>query len=155
VHGDEYRAGLGARLTQPAGGLDPVEHRHGDVHQYELGAELDGRADCLLAVAGLAYDVEAGLLHGPPQPLAEQFVVVDQQEAGIGHSDASRPVSSSTWIHVPPPGCESTRSRAPMALARSRMAVIPDVAKAAVTRPAGANPAPSSATTSRPRRPPH
>ena len=69
-------------MAQPPGGLDPVEHRHGDVHQDQVGAELHGQADGLLAVAGLADDVEAGFLHGPSQALPEQLVVVDQQQPG-------------------------------------------------------------------------
>src|SRR5581483_6493076 len=103
-----------------------VHDRHRQVHQDQLGPQLDGQADGLLAVARFADDVEAGVLHRPPQALAQELVIVDEEETGIHaarslQAGRSEPPSgftvTSTWIHVPLPGWESTSRRAPMALA--------------------------------------
>ena len=88
VHGEHHHPGLGDGLPQAAGGLDPVEHRHGDVHEHEVRLQRDGQADGLLAVSRFADHLEAGFLHRPPQSLAQQLVVVDEQQTGT-HAAAS------------------------------------------------------------------
>ena len=63
----------------------PLTRGHPDVHEHDVGGELLGLGDGVLAVLGLADDLDAllGLEHHD-QPAAEQGVVVtDQHPDGI------------------------------------------------------------------------
>src|SRR5205823_10181364 len=64
VHGEDHHLGPRELVAHAAGGGHAVEHGHGDVHEHDVGTELLGQPDGLLAVGGLADDVEAVLLHG-------------------------------------------------------------------------------------------
>jgi hypothetical protein len=79
---------MGLCAQQPGGG-DPVEPRHPDVHQDDVGAvQVDGGQDAA-AVVGLADDLDlrgAGQHHR--QSGTDQRVVVDDEDAdrgGHGH----------------------------------------------------------------------
>ena len=76
-----HRGRVGLRDEQPGRG-DPVELRHADVHEDDVGpVEVDG-AEHLAAVGGLADHLEvvrAGEHH--PQARAHERVVVDEQDA--------------------------------------------------------------------------
>ena len=74
---DDGDARLGA-VDQP-GGLHAVEDRHGDVHQHDVGQQLLGQAERLLAVGRLPDDVEAGVLEGSAKSFAQRAVVVGEK----------------------------------------------------------------------------
>ena len=64
---------------------DPVEHRHADVHHDDVGLEALGDLDALLAVGGLADDLDVGLvLEDHPEPGPHQLLVVDQDHPDRG-----------------------------------------------------------------------
>ena len=75
--------------------------------------------DGLLAVGGLAHDVEAGVLEGPAQALAHHGVVVCDQYSY--HQAAFILIRTK----VPLPGPEVISSWAPIESARSRMPTRP------------------------------
>ena len=97
-----------------AGRRDPVELRHLQVHQDDVGAEPPGQVDGLSAVGRLADHVDvrlAGeqLLQAGPE---HRVVVHDQHADGVGHRG-----SPATWTAirtiVPTPSVDSTRTRPP------------------------------------------
>jgi len=59
VRGEDDHAGLGLFLAQPLGGLDPVAARHVQVHQDDVGAQLAGLADGVVAVDGRTDHLDA------------------------------------------------------------------------------------------------
>ena len=67
--------------------LGRVRRRHADVDDGELRPLLAHERDELVAVAGLADDLEAEPLEQAREPLAEQDVVVGEDDAGarLGH----------------------------------------------------------------------
>ena len=71
----------GQQVVQPPRRLDPVEHRHVDVHQHDVGLELERRRDRLAAVRGLADDLDLAIVreHRPQQLARLRRVVADQQ----------------------------------------------------------------------------
>ena len=63
------------------GRLDPVDARHPDVHQDDVGREVAGPGHGLLAVGGLADHVEVGLdLEDHPEAAPDQRLVVGDQD---------------------------------------------------------------------------
>ena len=68
-------------LADLLGGGDAVHDRHLDVHDDDVGLELDGHLDGLLAVAGLADDLVAGLAEHLGEVEADDGLV-------LGHEDA-------------------------------------------------------------------
>ena len=79
---------MGLRAQQPGGG-DPVEPRHPDVHQDDIGVvQVDGGQDAV-AVAGLADDLDLrGAGQHRRQSGTDQRVVVDDEDADRGsHGD--------------------------------------------------------------------
>ena len=123
VHGEDDDAGAGGLLADAARGLDAAHHRHGHVHEHDVGPVGDREVDRLPAVAGLADDAEALLLQRATQALAQHAVVVGQQQAHVVGLDHA--VSSRQRTVVPVPGPESISSWAPMASARSRIPSMP------------------------------
>src|SRR3954451_17584760 len=70
------------RLGQPPGGLDAADPGHADVHQQDVGSELLGLGDGVLAVLRLADDVDAVLeLQDLDETPPEEGVIVDDQDA--------------------------------------------------------------------------
>ena len=73
-----------------AGGLQPVEHRHPDVHQDHVGPERGGLVDRVPAVDRLADDLDVGLgASSTEQPLPDHRLVVGDQHPD-GHGRSSR-----------------------------------------------------------------
>ena len=59
----EYGDGLFARLSEDsAGGVDPVESGHADVHEDNMGGALAGESDCVVSVLSLANDHDVGFV---------------------------------------------------------------------------------------------
>ena len=75
--------------VDPAGGLDPVEDRHRHVHHDDVGLELGGQADGLAAVAGLGDHRHAGVLERPADGLAQELMVVGEEDPHQAVPDAS------------------------------------------------------------------
>ena len=104
------------RITWVASDAVELGHRH--VHEHHVGLELGGEADGLLAVVGLAHDVEPLLGQRSAEALAEHPVVVGQQQPDrhLATSQACdrrvvHRASSVQRTRVPRPGSESTSER--------------------------------------------
>ena len=69
-------------LADLLGGADAVEDRHLDVHDDDVGPELLGQRDGLLAVAGLADDVVAVLAEHLGEVEADERLVLGHEDAG-------------------------------------------------------------------------
>ena len=77
---------LGLLLAQAARGLDPVDARHAQVHEHDLGPVLGAERERLLAVGRGGHELDA--VEQPEQradALAHEALVVGEQ-------DADRPV---------------------------------------------------------------
>jgi multidrug efflux pump subunit AcrA (membrane-fusion protein) len=61
MHAQENHGGLRLFGSDPAGGLDAVEHGHGDIHHYHIRCVLLGHGDGLAAIAGVGDHQEAQL----------------------------------------------------------------------------------------------
>ena len=96
VHREHDDADVGHVLFDLAGGLHAVHLGHGDVHQDDVGLEVLGQADGLLAVAGLADDVEALVGHRTVKTFTQHPVVVRQ------HQPDCR-CANNVIVHVPCP----------------------------------------------------
>ena len=105
--------------VQTAGCFDATEHRHRHVHDHELGPQLVDELHGFGTVAGFAEHDEPGVFHGSTQRLAQQLVIVGDQDCG--HFGTS----SETDTRVPSPGLLSTTRCAPRASARSRIPMSP------------------------------
>ena len=70
-----------ARRDDPPRRLDPVELRHPDVHQDHVRLELGRQAHRLVAVLGLADDLEiVASLDDQPEAAADERLVVGDQD---------------------------------------------------------------------------
>ena len=87
-------------LHQPAGGFDAIDGGHRDVHQHDVGSELEREAHALVAVAGLSDHLDAFRFEPAPQPLAQHRVIVDEQ-CRQAHARAPFGWRSPTRITVP------------------------------------------------------
>ena len=79
--------------------FDAVEQGHRDVEDRDIGLELEGQPHRFSAVARLADHLESGpFLEDLPQTLADEGVVVGQQDANGPHRDApSLAGSAARW----------------------------------------------------------
>ena len=79
------------RAPQLEGGPQPVVlviGRHLDVHDGDIRAMREPLPKQILGVARLGYDVEAGVHQQPRDPLAQQNVVLtDQNAQALGHGE--------------------------------------------------------------------
>src|SRR5215468_9270107 len=103
--------------ADPRGGFDPVQVRHPDVHQHQVGLEPRGLADGRQPVGGLADHLEVlDALQDGAQAGADEFLVVGDEQPHGGTSNGSR---AYTW--KPPWGPGPVRSSPPNIVTRSRM----------------------------------
>ena len=101
----DARGGLGA--DDPPGRLDPVEHRHADVHQHDVGPQPPRRCDRVLSIAGLCEHGQLGLA-------LEDLAQADPDERlVVGDQDGRHRIGSRTWIAKPPPARRPASSRPP------------------------------------------
>src|SRR6185437_1014608 len=127
------------------GRFQPVQMRHPDVHQDDVGPFLSGQRDRLGAVAGLADDLEVrrGIDEYPEAAAHERLVV--------GHQDPDHLVTCAIGKQArtrkPPSGPGPALNSPPNTATRSRMPMIPcpESARGAGTSAGGA-PAPESVT---------
>src|SRR5262249_48736141 len=91
---------------QPPGRRDPVEHRHAQVHQDDVGPQLSGLPQRLVAVAGLADDGDVGAdVEEGGQRFPKQCLIVNQQHTYRGSAH---------------PGTSSARNATAMNTAKAR-----------------------------------
>ena len=78
--GERDHARARDELADAAGGLDPVHDGHRDVHQDDVGHQVDAERDRLAAVGGLADDLEVPALgeHRAQHPARLVRVIADQ-----------------------------------------------------------------------------
>src|SRR6476661_781397 len=143
---DEHPDVLG--LLGPAdypGRFQPVQMRHPDVHQDDVGPFLPGQRDRLGAVAGLADDLEVrrGINEHPEAAAHERLVVGHQDPDHLG----TCAIGKQARTRKPPSGPGAALNSPPNTVTRSRMPVIPwpESARGAGTLAGGA-PAPESVT---------
>ena len=74
-------ADLGRAPGDRARGGDPVHADHDDVHEHDVGAEVDGEVDRVAAVVGLGDDDDPGVLERRAHAAAEHRVVVGDDDA--------------------------------------------------------------------------
>jgi signal transduction histidine kinase len=72
---------VGRGLAQPRECTEPVQPRHREVEEDQIGVEAGGALDRLLAVRSFADDVEAVLLEQPGQRRARQRMVVNEEDS--------------------------------------------------------------------------
>ena len=127
---------VGQLRREPPGGGHPAEHGHLQVHQHDVGPSLARELDGLLAVGGLADDVDADVLEQHPQALAEDRVVVGDDDPQPSRSSTTlrgtgragtRPLPSGSRAvtRVPCSGLAPISSEPPTSAARSRMEASP------------------------------
>jgi len=86
VHGEEEDFGLGAVLLDVPCRLEGREARHADIHEHDIGTQVAGLLDRLARVSGLAcYFKIAFAFQQPPNSLAEECVIVNQQAFDLWH----------------------------------------------------------------------
>jgi hypothetical protein len=94
-HDDRGVGGAGLR-ADPAAGLDPVQARHVDVQEDDLGQGLAGSFDGLVTVARLGHPVAGDVLErGGDEPAYAGVVVDDEDRAGHDNPLLSRSKVSS------------------------------------------------------------
>jgi hypothetical protein len=98
-HPRRFRSG-----AQLPGGVDSVEAGHAQVHQDQVGPQLDDPGEGLVPVGSLAHDLEVGLLaEHRDQSSANDRVVVDHEEPQRHRGTSSRIVIGA------PPAARSSR----------------------------------------------
>ncbi len=126
-HGSVIRVGgkhddLGFRhaLTQQAGGLDAITAGHPQIHEDDVGEQVSGQGDGLVAIRGGAhdFDVRQKAQHHR-QPFTDHSLVVSDQNT---HRLAHAGTRSSTRK---PPRVIAVVSSPPSSSARSRIPVRP------------------------------
>jgi hypothetical protein len=81
-HREHEDASVGRCLADdPAGGLDPIETGHADIHQHDVGAQATRLRDRFLSIAGLADNVDVGLaLEDQAEAASHQRLIVDDKD---------------------------------------------------------------------------
>jgi hypothetical protein len=121
VKGRQHQHAGGAELrNQPPRRLDPVEHRHPDVHQDQVGPGLQRTRHGLVPVRRLGDDFDVGLgVEDEPEAAAHQRLVVSEQDADhVGSGSRAQTVK-------PPPSARAASSSPPNIAARSRIPTSP------------------------------
>ena len=103
VEGGQHEHARGVRgLHDPPGGLEPVDGRHADVHEDDVGPGATRSVDGLGAILGLADHVEVGLgLEDHPKAGAHERLVVGDQDADA-HASTPAPSGSRAWMTYRP-----------------------------------------------------
>jgi hypothetical protein len=85
VHGQHDDAHRGARLAQGARRLEAAAVGQAQIHDHDVGLQRAGLAHALGGGGGLADDLELPVaLERVPQALADQVMIVDEQDLGAG-----------------------------------------------------------------------
>ena len=140
--GEDHDLHVGQPLVvgDAPGGRQPVDAGHADVHQHDVGPQLEGEAHGLVAVGGLADDGDVVLrVEQGPEPAAHQRLVV-------GDDDGDHDGRTGRWASDPEPAA-GPRPGLDRAAQRRRPLAHPDDAVAGVD--GAAPPTPSSMTSMR------
>jgi hypothetical protein len=105
VHRQQDRLGLGHSLPQPAGRLEAIQVRHGDIQEGHRRRVRVGQLQGLQAIGGLAYDDHARLLQQDPNALADEDMIVSQEDANR-HEDTPSEVKPSRASAPSAPGSD-------------------------------------------------
>ncbi len=81
VHGQEDDARPGAGLEDLAGGVQSVQERHDQVEDGHVGIQGPRHPDRFLAIRGLCNHLEPFPLQEGPEPLADDLMVVCQEDS--------------------------------------------------------------------------
>lgn len=84
MHGEHDDLGVGPEVANLLGSFDAVHDRHADVHEDQVGIQLNGLFDGFFSVCGLAADLPVGTVEESFDALADKFMVVDQKDSN-GH----------------------------------------------------------------------
>ena len=99
------------RLWQPhqlTGGLEPIHHRHSNVHEHHVGSAAPAGLDRLGPVVGLGHNAQLGVgLEDHAESGSHQGLVVGDDHAD-GHASTPAPVGRCTYT-VSAPAAVSTR----------------------------------------------
>ena len=110
----------GRRRRSPRVAVEPVDPRHADVHQHDVGSLGRSQVDGRLAVAGLADDLDVVLgVERARGTRPARALVVGEDDAD--HADPAHV----TRDRNPPPGRGPASQRPPVASARSRIPTSP------------------------------
>ena len=136
MRGDPSRGG------DPSCRLDPVEVRHPDVHEDDVGAQCLGGVDRGEAVGGFADDLEVGLgVEDDAEAGADELLVVGDQDADHVVVSERKPRADGVAAAVARAGLERA------AVERDPLAHADQAVPGAVARSC-ARPRPSSTTSS-------
>jgi signal transduction histidine kinase len=87
----------GRRRPQPRQGVETAEAGHREVEQDEVGLEVAGAPDRLVAIRGLRHDREAVLLEQAHESRSGQRVIVDDERAPAHASLIGRRPRADKW----------------------------------------------------------
>ena len=122
MHREDEHPDRGVDRGEPARHLEPVQARHAYVEQDHVRVERLGQPQRLLAVAGLARDLDAlEPLEEAPDARPHERVVIGNQHADGPHDAWSAFSPTAKWARtsVPPPGALRTSRDPPRASRRS------------------------------------
>src|SRR5262245_13694219 len=120
VEGGEHDDLRRSRLHDLPRRLDPVEHRHADIHQDDVRALGAAHLNRLLAIRSGADDVEVGLSRQQRgEAGTDDLLVVDHEDADRHALGTS--IGSSASTTKPPPSAGPEFSVPPTMIARSRI----------------------------------
>ena len=81
VHRENHDLDLWVFTDDALGSGHAVEHRHGDVHDDDVGQQLSRHCDGLFTVLGLADDLFARCFEPPSNALAQDLMIVNQENS--------------------------------------------------------------------------
>jgi hypothetical protein len=141
----------GSPQSDASGRLDPVEHRHRDVHRHDVRMEAIDHRHGLLPVARGADDLEPRLaVQELAESRAQQELVVNDQDLEIRSRGQGQRLPTGTgsraWTVHPPADDVPAVMVPPKTVARSRMPIKPCPAPSVTTL--GPVAGPSSLTSS-------
>jgi len=100
-------------LHDPPCGLEPVDGRHPDVHEDDVGPGATRGVDGLGAISGLGDHVQVWFgLENHPKAGAHERLVVGDQDAD-GHASTLAPSGSRAWMSYPPASAMPARNSPP------------------------------------------
>jgi len=80
MHRQYDRPRPGRSADNLAGGIEPVQQRHGEIEHGHVGNQIADPPDGLLAIRGLADDLEPRALEEHFQTFADHLVVIGEED---------------------------------------------------------------------------
>ena len=91
VDGENQHLGLGTKLQHLLGRLDPVQLRHGHIHDHHVRLQFLRHLDGVASVGSLPATSIAAALDQIPDPATNNLVIVGNQDAGFLLSHQAKP----------------------------------------------------------------